>query len=342
LQGSPAPSEKQSPRGLPAFIALLVGIIVLNLAVGTLVVPLADIKFVSLIVTIFAVALPIFALFAGANAPWDWKRAVALVAIGVAIQAGGNLLGLRLGHTVVAGLILAIAQSGLVIWCLGLGGLIATVLKDKNLLLPLAIFLAMFDVWLVFVPEGPVGQIARKAATQTTVLQHFAYRVPLVTHVSQGGPPEAYAYIGPADFVFTAMFFVALYRFSMRSKQTLYAMVPTLIGYLLIVLFLGSVHFGPITLQAMPALLPIGAVVLAVNWKEFKLTRDEIQSTVGLAVIGFALVSWRLWLHWNDYKPRLEIVRPPDAPGYARPLNSPPPKPQGQSPSQSPPGPIST
>jgi hypothetical protein len=341
-QEAAAPGDLEIPvepkrNGMPWFLLLLALIVVLNLAAGLAVVPLPYVPLTSLCVTILAVALPIFALFSGANARWAWTRGVAYIVIGVAIQFGGRLIGERMHQPLLAGLSLSVAQTGLVVWCLGLGGFLASILRDKNLLLPLAIFLALFDMWLVFVPEGPVGQIARSVGPQQQILARVAYVVPRVAQVSHGGRPEAYAYIGPADFVFMAMFFVALFRFHMRPRQTFFAMVPTLVAYLLVVLFFGRVHFGPITLQAMPALLPIGAVVLAVNWREFKLTKDEMQSTIAVAVIGIAVVTWRMWLHWNDSeRPTAPLPQPaaqasPGPPGLSAPA------PQGLLKSPSPP-----
>ncbi len=195
----------------------------------------------------------------------------------------------------------SLSQTGLIAWCLGLGALLACLLKDKNLLLPLAIFLALFDVWLVFVPEGPVGKIARSGQP---ILQKMAYIVPSPSAVPHGGRAAPIAYVGPADFVFLAMFFVALYRFDMNPGRTFKAVLPALILYLLAVLTLGGVHIGPISLAAMPALLPIGAVVLAMNWREFKLNQEEVLSTIMIAVLGIAIVSWRMSIHWSDSEPR--------------------------------------
>jgi len=82
--------------------------------------------------------------------------------------------------------------------------------------------------------------------------------------------------------VFMAMFFVALYRFDMRPRQTLVALVPTLLLYLILSAFLG----------AIPLLPPIALVVLLVNLREFKMNKEEIGSTIGVAVVCAALVIW--------------------------------------------------
>lgn len=302
--------SKPGGSGFALFTIFLLLLILLNLGVGLTVIPMPELRLANLIVTVLFVVVPIFALFAGAKMSWSWAKGLGCAAAGAVIQVGSHPLAERMPTPLLQGIVTSVGQIGLVCWSLGLGAFLASVLKDKNLILPLAVFLALFDMWLVFVPEGPVGQIARG---NQHILQRMAFVVPRVLSVPQGGKAQAMAYIGPADFVFMAMFFVALYRFQMRPKTTFLAMLPVLILYLLVVLVFGNVHFGPISLQALPALLPIGAVVLAVNWREFKLTRDEKLSTVMVAVLGVLIVGWRMWLHWNDSKPQAE----PSQRGYA-------------------------
>jgi hypothetical protein len=181
-------------------------------------------------------------------------------------------------------------QAGLLMWCLGLGCLLALALKDQNLLIPIAVFLALFDIWLVFAPDGPVGQIARGNQEQ---LAQIAYSVPRPASAPTGGRPQPLAYIGPADFMFSAMFFAALYRFGLDVRRTAQWLAPVLVAYLLLALLAGDVSIGPIRLAALPALLPIAAVVLAVNGRHFRLTRDEWTSTAVLGGLMLAFVVWR-------------------------------------------------
>jgi hypothetical protein len=271
---------------------------VLYIAVPAITLPRRYIHAADLFASVFFVALPIVALYAGANFGWNWKRSLSATVAGFGIQAAFSLLSSHAHSALLGNTLFSVSQAGLIIWCLGLGAFIATILKDSNLLLPLSVFLALFDFWLVFCPEGPVGQIARQSGK--TVLPSIAYRVPTMVHAPPGAPIQALAYVGPADFMFLAMFFVALYRFKMRTRATFIAIIPVLVLYMLAVLLLGNVTIGPVSLAAMPALLPIGIVVLATNWREFHLTKDERVSTAVLTVAGLALVSWRMSLHWHD------------------------------------------
>lgn len=285
----PRPPAEPAPKAatLGPFFAILLVLAVVRVAVILIDIPTRAVWSASAVVSVVFVATPILALFRGAAFPWNVKRALAMLAGGALTQFAIDFLlrSLHVHSALVGGSMMAVAQTGLICWCLGLGALVATAVKDRNMLVPIAVFLALFDFWLVFVPEGFAGQEAH--GSQET-LRRVAYQVP------QFGHAESLAYIGPADFLFLAMFFVALFRFHMRTKATSKAMIPTLVLYLLTVLVFGNVQIGPITLGALPALIPIGAVVLAVNWREFRLTRDELIATGLIAALGVGLVAWRM------------------------------------------------
>jgi len=282
------------------FALWLFALCVLRLLIGLVEIPRAAIPLASLAVSVLFVAAPVIALFRGAAFPWTWKSSLVAVIVGVGIQVSAMVLVPQMRVPIVAGLLDSLGQAGLITWCLGVGGLLSAALRDRNMLVPIAVFLALFDIWLVFVPEGPVGQIARGSQVN---LARIAYHIPAPAAQSSGGFARNLAYIGPADFLFLGMFFVALFKFKLRTRETAWAMVPALAIYLLVVLVFPTTRIGPVVLGALPALLPIGAVVLAVNWREFKMTRDEIWTTLVLVVLGTAVLIWRFKVN-ADLPPR--------------------------------------
>jgi hypothetical protein len=165
-----------------------------------------------------------------------------------------------------------------------LGALLATTLKEPNLIPPVAIFLAGFDMLAIFWPESPTQRIL---AAHPQMFQSIAASVPSIT----GGP---LAYIGPADFFFLAMFFIALHRFRLRTGTTFKWMMLTLLLYIGIVICFGGVSIGPITLGMLPALVPIGIVTLLVNWPEFRLTAEEKWMTLVVACFSIAMMVFAL------------------------------------------------
>ena len=280
----------RSRKSLLYFGLSLLALILLRLGLEHTSLPLAWLPAANVLVSAGFIAIPVLALFRGAAYAWTWPMAISFIALGAVLQFGTLAALPKIPNGYPVGLFVAVSQAGLLIWCLGLAAALSLAIRDRNMLVPMAIFLALFDIWLVFVPEGPVGRIARGNQTQ---LAQIAFSVPKPAAAPTTGAPTPLAYIGPADFLFMAMFFCAICRFNLRYAATGRWMVPVLAGYLALALLTPDVSIGPIRLGALPALVPIAAVVMAVNAREFKLTKDEKQTTIALALIGIGLLTWR-------------------------------------------------
>jgi hypothetical protein len=96
--------------------------------------------------------------------------------------------------------------------------------------------------------------------------------------------------MGPADPLFIAMFLYAVRKFDMRFRQTLLWLIPALAIYLGIVLVFGDRSLWGISLGALPALVPIGIVVVAVNAREFKMSKQEAAMTAGVLAVCACLI----------------------------------------------------
>lgn len=251
--------------------------------------------FLSVLSTLVFVVWPILAIFRAAGDRWDAKAGFVLLGVGVLLHAGGILAAKYLLHDqgFFAVLLIALAQSGLLLWCTALGALLSLMIKDKNLLLPVALFLAGLDMFLVFAPVGIARQIVER---NPELFKNVAYALPKVSSGAPTGVIMPMAYVGPADFFFLAMFFVAICRFNMRVHETLKWIIPVLLGYLAVVMLAGGVQLGPISLAMLPALLPIGLTVLLVNRKEFKLAKDEKAATVVVGIIAVGLAAAGIFL----------------------------------------------
>ena len=189
---------------------------------------------------------------------------------------------------------------GIALWTLGLGALVALGVKDKNLILPMAVFLAGLDVFLVFNPDAPTSKMIRQ---NPAVFQSLAVNIPAArpaTSEPQGAKVVNQAFVGPADLLFMATFLVVLSRFKMKVKETARWLVPVMIVYLFLVL-------GPWGLTLMPALVPIGITVLVVNRKEFQMSKEERAMAWGAVVLSVALAAFGLTKHFTQ-KPQAEPV----------------------------------
>jgi hypothetical protein len=98
-------------------------------------------------------------------------------------------------------------------------------------------------------------------------------------------PAIATLTIGPADFLFLGVFLACAARFEMGLKKN----AVVLAGVLGLSLALVQV------LPAIPALAPMSAAFVAVNWRKFRLTKQELISTaVVLAVMGGLFLAYFL------------------------------------------------
>jgi len=281
------------PANGPAWFGVIAAcLFVLRVLVGVIAAPPAVAIGLTVVTTILFVMLPVVALFRASAWEWSGKLAAAFLIVGVALHVGGVLGAGQAGDRGLASVVLsAVAQTGLLIWCMGLGALVSLLIKEKNLLLPVAIFLAGFDIFLVFYPATPTARIVEN---NPAFFQKIAMSVP---QVRQEAPPgeapktagiEPLAHVGPADLFCIATFFACLFRFKMRVRETVRWLVPVLIIYLILA-------FLPIGIGMLPALVPIGLTVLLVNLREFQMSREERQATWGVGVIALALAAFGIY-----------------------------------------------
>lgn len=336
LQTASLLDSKPKFAGLGGCFVVLAGLALLDTSLELFTVPLRAADWASLAFTLISVGAPIYAIYLAAH--WDWThlRAIFMIVAGVIGQFGLQIIGgliLRSHHAPLLGaLVTNFAVVGLLTWAMGIGALISCLLRDKNMIIPVAIFLAAFDIFLVLTPVGPTHQIL---TSHPEIIKTIGYPVPTVhSQPHHFAPVVPFVRIGPADFLFLGMFFVLLWRYRMRMKQTLLWVVPVLIGYLFVVAEYGDASIGPFSLSALPALLPIGLVVLIVNRKEWVLSKQEWLATLGVALVGVGLIVFGL--------SRAPAPKPPAglSPQAASQVGSgpgatPPPASQGQSPSHS-------
>lgn len=309
LTQNPAPPN----RRLAWFFAILAVLALLQVVIGQVSIPEGVLLIANILVSVIFVATPILAIYVAAGYNWSWKLALAFLVGGAAAHYGSYHMGATGVADVLAGLV---KQTGLICWCLGLGALLSTLIRDKNLIVPIAIFLALLDMFLVLTPIGLTQKMLTEHKKES---QKVLYDVPApkTQPAKPGQPikrPEPLAFVGPADFLFLGMFFVAIYRFQLRSRETIRWVIPVLAGYLLIVLLFGGMRIAGVSLGQLPALLPIGATIFIVNRKEFKMTRDEVLSTLLIAALGVGLLIYGM----TRPRPRAAPLPPPDAQAPAK------------------------
>ena len=274
------------PGGFLSFIVILASLALLRIALGFVSLPASAIFGVNLVLAIIFVAGAIIAEFVSANSKWSAKSAAAFLIGGVVAQVLFEFLSFKtIG--VASGVLNAIGQMGLIAWCIGLGAFLGIGLRDKNLLIPVSIFGAAYDFYLVIAPSGaPAAGLTRHIVqTAPRIFATVAAQVPAVTSHAATGRAVVGSYVGPADLVFLAAFFIVIFRFKMNARLTLAVIAPVLVLYMIAVLLFGI---------PLPALVPIGACIVIANWKHFNLKRDEWIATGFVALLCAAVLTWGL------------------------------------------------
>ncbi len=165
--------------------------------------------------------------------------------------------------------------------CAFFGRLIARLVRERSMLVPIAVVLIMVDVFTVFV--GPTGEALEKAPD---FVEKLSIGLPEVGSAAGEEGGAGLAFIGAAglgDFIFLGFFFVACARYGLRLDRTLWwvfaLMTAAILGYL-----------------AMPAvpgipLLPFISVgFLLANSGQFEFSsREKLYLAIGFVFISALL-----------------------------------------------------
>ena len=281
------------------FFAVLLFMSGLKLFLGFVLVPEKARLLISIVVTVLYIGAPVFALYRAASYRWSLRLGLAFVVLGVLLHGIFQAMHMQLfgGQGLGGALTLAVRDIGFFTWCVGLGAALSSLLKDRNLLIPVSIFLAGLDIFLVLTP---IGFVKRMLEHNPGLVKAASVSVPVAASKATGGVAQIFGTIGPADFVFMAMFFIALYKFGLRTRLTAIWLVPALLAYLCLIFFL----------PALPLLVPICLTVLIVNATCFKLNGEEWASTALITGIVIALIFWG-----RSIKPPVEPLPPVADPG---------------------------
>lgn len=222
-----------------------------------------------------AVQIGIIYFFAGFR--FDWKQSLLLLIASLFAIKGLADLGVYHGSLKLPITLLVILAAS------SLGYAVSLAIRDKNLLLPVVMFAACIDFWTV--NFGPVHTMLNRAPDVAA-----AVSVPIP---QAGNPSLSLApMIGPGDFIFMALVFAVVHRFGMNAKRNYKFVLAMMTLGMLAVLFISLLPY-------LPALMVLAVAVIAGNWREFKLSREEKIST---AIVG-VLLAVSLPIVWYALKP---------------------------------------
>lgn len=164
------------------------------------------------------------------------------------------------------------------------GTVLSFLVRGTNMIPPIAAVLVLVDIWTVLL-GGPVKQVIESPnPTAQAVTQAMTVRLP-APKVPRGVQPIQGA-VGFADYLFIAFFVAGICRYveDVRVyRRMLWTLIGVLSAYMLVVLMTG---------WQLPALVPMGVVMIALHWKYFHYERSEafamLYALLLLLVVGGA------------------------------------------------------
>jgi hypothetical protein len=177
-----------------------------------------------------------------------------------------------------------------------LGVTISHIIREKSLLLPVVIVAALVDFWNVYV--GPLGQVV---ATRPDIISKVVVQMPTPV------PGMPVPMIGMGDFVFLALYMSVVCRFGMNVRATFWW------GYALLTVTILAVLRVPFPI---PALVPMSVVVIIANWREFKLSREEVIATTVVSLLVASMLTASSIHTWRSTHNAQQHTQP--GPHYSR------------------------
>ncbi len=182
--------------------------------------------------------------------------------------------------------------------CAFFGILLSRIVREANVLLPVALVAMPIDY---IGAMTPIGFTQNAVANNPGLVQALSVPVPGVGGgAAHHGALHPIAFIGPGDALFMAFFFAVVLRLSLNRRGTFRWMYGLLTATMLLVLFTGV---------NIAALIPMGLAVLIANGRFFKLKREEVFATGYAAALILVLVTgFYLYSHSHFYHSHSEGI----------------------------------
>ncbi|HEX2950630.1 MAG TPA: hypothetical protein VHV83_13865 [Armatimonadota bacterium] len=179
------------------------------------------------------------------------------------------------------------------------GRMVSRLIRERALLVPVAIISGMIDFWGVY--WGPVNAMSENAPAAVSgigsaatvsasvppaAIEHLSGPLAVLAKIT---PPDS---IGIGDFVFLTLFLACAYRLGFSAKRIMWGIFCGLLLASAIMALDGQTILGhDITIEYLPGLLFICGGVLLSNLRAWKLARQEWAMTGVLVVLLASLIS---------------------------------------------------
>ena len=174
---------------------------------------------------------------------------------------------------------------GITLACTFLGIALSRIVREANVLLPVA---------LVAMPIDYIGAMTPIGFTQNAVHQHPNMVRAVSIPVPTVGGLHPIGFIGPGDALFLAFFFAVVQRLGLNMRGTFAWMYGLLTLTMLLVLTTGI---------NIAALIPMGLAMLIANWSAFRLQRSEVFATLYAIILVLVLaVAFYAYSHTHFFR----------------------------------------
>lgn len=179
--------------------------------------------------------------------------------------------------------------------CAFFGILLSPIIREPNVLLPVALISMPIDY---IGAMTPIGFTQNAVASNPHLVQALSVPVPSAGSGTHHGALHAIGFIGPGDALFMAFFFAVVARLNLNKRGTFWWMYGLLTATMLLVLFTGL---------NVAALIPMGLAVSVANYRYFRLKREEVFATIYATGLILVLVtSFYFYSHSHFFRTRPE------------------------------------
>lgn len=204
---------------------------------------------------------------AGLKLPAGKSALVSLTSLCVFVGLMFLLMKIHITMPFILAFVLAIRDMSLMIFAASLGCIISFIIREPNIVIPVALFAAVVDYWGV--TAGPLSVVLTK---KPAILDAVSIHMPVPIVNAPG------TLIGLGDFVFLGIFFSILYRFALNTKLSFW------LGFVFLTVTMFIVTAVDV---AIPALVPMGAAIIIANYRAIELKREEKLATLYVGIILF-------------------------------------------------------
>lgn len=211
----------------------------------------------------------------------------------VALFAGFYTLSVPYGQN--PPLVLQFLQGLMVtLGCTFLGLLLSPIIREPNVLLPVALIAMPIDYLGAMTSIGFTSQVVKN---HPNIVKGISVPVPSVGASAHHGGLHPVGFIGPGDILFVAFFFAVVLRLNLNGRGTFWWIYGLLTATMIFVLSPGGFNIA--------ALVPMGLAVLLANFRYFKLRREEVFATLyaGLLIIALVTGFYLYYTHTQKHRP---------------------------------------